>query len=138
MFEGSGFGIPALFVTVLTVTGGLCVLAGWGIVLLDQSKVPPKKVPYALYTFTLSVLVQLTGPLVLWHLPYELAQRPIFGMRMVLFIWSFFLATSFALIVFSWLLVRRASGPATWLLRRGSMLLLTVWVLGFIWYVAGE
>jgi hypothetical protein len=139
MFEGSGFTIPALFVAVITVLlGGLCALITWVIVLLDQTRDPQIKTPSGLNTFMLSVVVELAGLLVLWHIPYDIAQRPILGTRMVLVIWSPFLVVSFVLCVVSWLFVRRDSGPGRQTLRRGSMLLLTIWMLGFVWYLVGD
>jgi hypothetical protein len=139
MFEGSGFTIPALFVAALTVgSGAVCVVAGWCVVLLDQDRALSTKAPSALYTLTLSVLVQLAGPLVLWHTSYDFRQTPIFGTRMVLFVWSFFLLPSFALCLATWWLARKDSGPASSLLRKSSILSLTIWGLGLIWYMAGE
>jgi len=141
MFLGSGanFGIPALFVAYLTVgLGGLCVLAVWVIVLLNPDETSPIKLPYALYVLALSVLVQIAGLVVLGRIPYDLKHRPIFGTEMWQFVWSFFLLASFALCVSSWWIARKASGPASPLLRTGSNLLLAIWVLGFIWYAMGS
>jgi hypothetical protein len=138
MFEGLGFRILAVLVTVLTVVlGVVCAVAGW-VRVLDQSRAASMKIPYALYTLTISVLFQLAGLLVLLRIPYDLTERPIFGMGTELVVWSFFLLASFALCVATWFLARRASGPAISLLRRSSILLLTILGLGFIWYIAGE
>ncbi len=139
MFTGLGFRILAVLVTVLTVVlGVVCVVAGWRIVISDQYRAASMKPPYALYTLTLSVLFQLVGLLVLLRIPYDLTEGPIFGKGTELVVWSLFLLASFALCVATWFLARKASGPGTSLLRKSSVLLLTIWGLGFIWYMVGE
>ena len=78
MFEGLGFRILTVLMTVLTVVlGVMCVVAGWVKVILDQHRTASMKVPYALYTLTLSVLFQLAGLLVLLRVPYDLTERSI-------------------------------------------------------------
>jgi hypothetical protein len=138
MFEGLGFRILAVLVTVLTVVLGVVCGGRLGGSYFGPVQAASMKVPYALYTLTLSVLFQLAGLLVLFRIPYDLTERPIFGMGTELVVWSFFLLASFALWVATWFLARRASGPAISLLRRSSILLLTILGLGFIWYIAGE
>jgi hypothetical protein len=142
MFEGLGFRILAMLVTVLTVVlGCVCVIAAWGGVILDQDRAPSApsvKVPYALYTLTLAVLFQLAGLLVLLRIPYDFTERPIFGTGTELVVWSFFALASFALCVSSSWLAWKASGPATSLLRKSSILLLVIWVLGFLSYLTGD
>ena len=138
MFEGLGSRILAVLVTVLTVAlGGVCLMAGWGKVTSDQYRAASMKVPYALYTLTLSGVFQLAGLLVLLRIPNDLTERPIFGRGTEMVVWSFFLLASFALSVATWFLARKASGPATSLLRKSSILLLAIWGLGFIWYMVG-
>jgi cytochrome bd-type quinol oxidase subunit 2 len=139
MFVGTGFAIPALVLAFLTVgLGSVCVVVGLVMVLLDPNGAASIKVPNALNTLTLSVLVQFAGLVVLWHIPYDLRDRPVFGTQMRLFVWSFFLLASFALCVSTWWLARKPSDPATRFLRKSSILLLTIWVLGFVWYVATD
>jgi hypothetical protein len=139
MFEGVGFRILAMLVTVLTVVlGVVCVAASWGVVISDQDRDPSMKIPYALYTLTLSVLFQIAGLLVLLYFPHDLPERPIFGPGTDRVVWSFLLLASFALGVSTLWLARKASDPATSLLRKSSILLLTIWVLGFLSYVTGD
>ena len=136
MFEGMGFAILALVVAFLTVgLGSVCVVVGLVMVLLDPHGTASIKVPNALNSLTLAVLVQFVGLVVLWHIPYDLTDRPVFGTQMRLFVWSFFLLASFALCVSTWWLARKPSDPATRFLRNSSILLLTIWILGFILYV---
>jgi len=96
------------------------------------------KIPDALYALTLSVLFDLAGLLVLLGIPDALTGRPIFGKGTKLVVLSFFLVASFALCVATWFLARKASGPATSLLRRSSLLLMAIWGLGFTSYMVGE
>jgi hypothetical protein len=136
MSEEFGFRIGAMLVTVLTVVlGVVCLVSVW-VVILDRHTTPLMKVPYALYTLTVSVLFQLAALLVLLQIPYDLAE--IFGKGTDRVVWSFFLLASFVLGVSSWWLARKASGPAISLLRKSSILLLTIWGLVLISLVAGE
>jgi hypothetical protein len=138
MVDGLGFRILALLVTVPTVVlGAVCLVVGWGVVVSDQYRVPLVKVPYALYTLTLSILFQLAGLLVLMRIPYDLAGTKIFGTGTEQVIWFFSLLASFALGGSTWWLARKASGPAISVLRNSSLLLLTIWGLGLIGYMAG-
>ena len=137
MFEGVGFRTLAMLVTVLTVVVGVvCVVAGWGVVISDQYRVPTMRVPYALYTLTLAVLFQLTSLMVLLRIPYDLAE--IFGTARNQVVWVVFLVASFALGGFSLWLARKASGPATSLLRISTILLVAIWGVGLISYMAGD
>lgn len=143
MFQGSGFAIPGLLVAFLTIgIGGIGVFAGWlSIVGNDQSKTSLTTIPYALYSLALSVAVQVSGLLLthyLNHQSYDLAQRPVFGTRLVVLVFESFLLANLALCLTSWLLARRASGPAASLLRKSSTALLVTWGLGFVLYLAGE
>ena len=138
MFEGLGFRILMVLVTVLTVVlGVVCAVAGWVKVISDQHRAASMKVPCALYTLALSVLFQLAGLLVLLRVPYDFTKRSIFGAGAERVVWFLFLLASFVLCVTTWFLARKASGPATWVLRRSSVLLLTIWGLGLICYIVG-
>jgi hypothetical protein len=139
VFDGMGFRILELLVTSLTVAlGSLCALIALGNIVLDEDADPQSKIPGALYTFTLSVLVQLTSPFVLKQIPLDIAQRRIMGTPMVVVIWSFFLVTSFLLSAFTLLLVRKDSGPATKPIRWGSILLMAFWTLVFASILTGD
>jgi hypothetical protein len=94
------------------------------------------EVPYALYTLTLAVLFQLTSLMVLLDIPYNLAE--IFGIGTDQVVWVVFLAASFALGVSSLWLARKASGPATSVLRISTILLVTIWGLGLILYMTRD
>jgi hypothetical protein len=139
VFDGMGFRILELLVTSLTVAlGSLCALIALGNIVLDKDAHPQSKIPGALYTFTLSVLVQLTSPFVLKQIPLDIAQRRIMGTPMVVVIWSFFLVTSFLLSAFTLLLVRKDSGSATKPIRWGSILLMAFWTLVFASILTGD
>jgi hypothetical protein len=139
MFQGFGFAIPAAFITVLTVMAGFVfVLAGWGLVLFGPNRTPSEKIPPAVYTLTLSVLVQLAGPVVLYQLPDGFASTSVHGMPMAWVVWSCFLAANFFLCVTTWWLAKTASDSTTLLLRIGSTVLLIIWGVGAIWYLFGE
>jgi hypothetical protein len=134
-----GFMLLAMFVTVLTVVlGFVCLAAGWVVVISDQYSAPLMKVPYALYTLTLSVLFQLAGLAVLLRIPYDLAEIFGTGTGTYQVVWSFFLFASFVLGGSSWWLARKASGPAISLIRKSSVLLLIIWGLGLISLMTGE
>jgi len=133
MFGAAPFGVAIAYLTTFTVVvGGVCVLAGWGGILSDRSRDPSIKLPYALYTLTLAVLIQLAYPLLLWNTSYEFL-----GPQMALFIWPFFSVPSIALYISTWWLARKDSDSASWFLRKSSIALLTIWVLGLVWYVSG-
>lgn len=133
MFEGIGFRLLTVLVTVLTVVlGVVSVMAAWVRVISDKYRAASMKVPYALYTLTLSVLFQLAGLLVLFRFPYVLPEETEMA------VWFSLLLASFALSVATWFLTKKASGPATSTLRKSSILLLTIWGLGFIWYMVGK
>jgi hypothetical protein len=138
MFQGFGFAIPAAFITALTVMAGFVfALAGWGAALLGGNHVLPKNIPSALYTLTVSFLVQLAGPVVLYQLPYGFAQTPVHGMPMVRVVWSCFLSANFVLCITTCGLAKTATGPAASLLRLGSTLLLSIWGFGILlWVIA--
>jgi len=128
-----------MLVTVPTVVlGVVCVVAAWGVVFSDQYRAPVMKVPYALYSLTLSVLFQLVGLLVLFGIPYNLAGGTIFGTGTEQVVWFLSLLASFALGGACWWFATKTSGPAISLLRYSSLLLVTIWGLGLIGYMAGR
>ncbi len=135
--EGFNFGVPATFVTYLTIgLGTLFVLRALFIVIRDRIKGKQWRVPAALLSLTASVGIEFIGTVVLSHVPDEMKDREIFGTRLITFTWSCFLAGSFAFTLLSAVLVRWDSGPAKHTVQMGSITLLVVAVLGLIWYVA--
>jgi hypothetical protein len=135
--EGFNFGVPATFVTYLTIgLGTLFVLRALFIIIRDRIKGKQWRVPAALIPFTASVGIEFIGTVVLSRIPYHLLQSRILGWNLVSFVWSSFLIGSFAFVLLSVVLVRWDSGPAKHTVQMGSTTLLVVAVLGFIWYVA--
>jgi TRAP-type C4-dicarboxylate transport system permease small subunit len=54
---------------------------------------------------------------------------------MVVLITACLLVVSFVMCLFSWIVVSRDSDPATKTLRRGSIVVVIIWMLGFVSYV---
>jgi hypothetical protein len=136
--EGLNFAIPAEFVSFSTIgLGTLFVLRTLFIVLRDRIRGKQWRVPAALIPFTASVGIAFIGLVVLSHLPYEMTGREVFlGWNLVSFVWTCFLIGSFAFALLSIVVVRWDSGPAKHTVRMGSITLLVLAVLGFMWYVA--
>ena len=135
--EGLNFAIPAEFVSFSTIgLGTLFVLRTLFIVLRDRIKGKQWRVPIALIPFTASVGVAFIGLVALKYIPHDLLGSKILGWNLVSFVWSCFLVGSSAFVLLSVVLVRKDSGPAKHTVRMGSITLLVIAVLGFIWYVA--
>ena len=65
-------------------------------------------------------------------LPYDLQDGYIFGFHAMSFIWSFFLVVSFVLAIATTRLLSSYSGLGREALRTGSIVLIVLYVLGFV------
>jgi hypothetical protein len=136
--QGFNFGIPAMFITMLTIVmGGLFVLVAWTNALTERIANGHWSIPTALYAFTASVGLELAGHVVLSDIPYGMTDREVLGVSLVALIWSCFLLASFILLLVSMALVRRNSEPGKRIVQAGSKVLLVIAILGFIGIVMG-
>jgi len=137
--EGLYFAIPAEFVSFSTIgLGTLFVLRALFIVFSRRIKGKQWRVHIALIPFTASVGVAFVGLVALKHIPYDLQDSKILGWNLVSFVWSCFLVGSSALVLLSLVLVRRDSGPTRHTVQTGSIVLLTVDVLGFLLFILAQ
>ena len=118
---GFNLGVPAMFITMLTIgLGGLFVLIGWIIVLTDKGANTHWRNRTALYSLTASVGLELMGTIVLSQIPYDIQDHEILGTRLVTFVWSCFLIASFVFVTTSMLLARKDIGPVKRTVQNGS------------------
>jgi len=136
--QGFNFGIPASFITVCTIgLGGLFVLIAWAKVIHEQVASGRRSVPLSLYTFTVSVLLDLLALVVLSAIPFDLRNREILGVLFPQCVWSLFLIASCVLLIITVARVRKDSGPGRGSVQAGSTIVLVTSVLGFIWFFVG-
>jgi hypothetical protein len=137
MFEGFGFAIPALFVTFFTIgVGGIFVVIAAVMAAVDRSANSYRsKMPMSLFLLGAAVFLQAVTIFALDHIPYAMQDRYVLGTQLPRFVWSCFLGTSFASTLASALAAQWAE-PVGRIVRIGSVALLIIFAIGFVWYLA--
>jgi hypothetical protein len=136
--DGFDFGIPATLLSYSTIgLGAVFIFLGWVFVVVNGATNRRWRIPAALYALSAAVGIELTGLIVLSHLPYYMTDQEILGFKLVSFVWSCFLIVSFGLVLLSVVLARRESGPASLILRSASIILSFVGALGFVGIILG-
>jgi hypothetical protein len=85
-----------------------------------------------MYTFAASAAINVASLPVILCLPYDVQNGYIFGVHAMSFIWSFFLVVSFVLALATTRLLSSYSGLGRGALKKGSIVLIVLYVLGFV------
>jgi hypothetical protein len=133
-----GLGILVVLLGFLTVViGSLFATVAWITVLVALQDGTRSKIPAALYTFTACMPIEIVGFFVDTHIPFDIKQTPMFGVRVTWLVTDFFLATSFICVVSTLLLLPKDAGPGKRTIKIGACVLLAIAVVGFVSFLAG-
>lgn len=106
--------------------GCLFVVIAWAKVFMQEQQGIRSKNTTALYAFTTSVAVEALGTGLVTAIPDQLKYS----------VWLIVLVAAFALVIASFLLLRRHSGPESRTVRVGSIILFFIYMFGFLSMIA--
>jgi hypothetical protein len=133
-----GLGILVALLGILTVViGSLFAAVAWITVLVALQDGTRSKIPAALYTFTACIPIEIVGYFVDIHIPFDIKQTPMFGVRVTWLVTGFFLAISFICLVSTLVLLPKDAGPGKRTIKIGAYVLLAIAIVGFVSFLAG-
>ena len=127
--SGLAFALPALLTTLLA--GGSGVLFG-AIAWIQLRSDQVSRTPLTMYFFAASVVINVARLPVILCLPYDVQNGNIFGVDAMTLIWSSFLVVSLVLACATIKLLSSYAGKGRRALKTGSIVLIVLYIFGFI------